>query len=146
MEDDLLDVSGLQELSAHGEILREIAQIWACNGFLLISSLLRGEYFDQCLDEFKVVLIVEWNKVLFPEPLGVHGVPSEAAVLTDFSLELFNAWEALLVFVEEFEQLLKECTDVLVHPMPVLQLDDGTKEVDVGHDLMADATGILQVV
>ena len=30
--------------------------------------------------------------------------------------------------------------------MPVLQLDDCTKEVDVGHDLMADITGILQVV
>ena len=30
--------------------------------------------------------------------------------------------------------------------MPVLQLDDCTKEVYVRHDLMADAAGILQVV
>ena len=131
MEYNFFDLFSLQELATHREILCEISQIGARNSLLLISPLFCREHLDQVLNELKIVLIIKCNEVFLPESLSVHGVPSEAAVLADLSLELINAREALLVLVQEFKQLVKQGCDILVYPVSILKLNNCAEQVDI---------------
>lgn len=87
---------------------------------------------------------MEVNEILLPELLSVDWAPSEG-LLVNFLSELINGREDFVVLVQVIKELFKKIVNILIYPMPVLELGDDLNCIDIGLNFQANFV-IFQVL